>query len=142
MKSDTIKAKKILEDGNHTCVITGNDILITDNRRGVAPLLDFYDKGVKLTSCCAADKVVGKAAAMLYVLLDITEVFAYVISRGAAEVFEKYSVSYHADCIVERISNRAKTGFCPMETAVQDIDNPDAAVTAIRKRIKELTGGI
>ena len=141
MKNDTLKAKEILEKGNHTCVIVGNDVCITEDRRGVSPLLDFYEKGMQFTSCCAADKVIGKAAAMLYVLLDISEVYTFVISRKAEEVFRKHSVSYHADCTVDNIINRNKTGFCPMEEAVTDIEKPEEAIGAIRIKLLELTGG-
>ena len=41
----------------------------------------------------------------------------------------------------EAIRNRDNTGYCPMETAVLDIDVPAEAVTAIRAKLEELRRG-
>ena len=38
------------------------------------------------------DKVVGRAAAFLYVLLEVKEIYAGVMSEGAADVLSKYGI--------------------------------------------------
>jgi hypothetical protein len=88
----------------------------------------------------AADKVIGKGAAFLYVLLDIKEVYANVISRRALETLENNNIYVKYKMLAEAILNRDNTGFCPIETAVCGISEPDAALAEIRKTIKRLKG--
>ena len=73
MKTDinvqTLKAKKLLEKNGYTCVLIKDEKEIFSFERGVKPLLNFIDKGEDFYGFFVADKVVGKAAAFLYVLL-------------------------------------------------------------------------
>ena len=41
---------------------------------------------------------------------------------------------------VDAIFNRTNTGFCPMESAVWDIDEPEKAPDAIKKKLAALRG--
>lgn len=137
MNEDTVKAKELLLSGGYTCVICKGNKTVTSTERGVKPLIALLDGDTDLSGSHAADKVVGKGAAFLYVLLGVKEVFAGVISLPAEQVFIKYGISYSYDTKVEAIRNRTDTGFCPMESAVKDIDDPAVALTALKKRIAE-----
>ncbi len=137
MKDTLSRAKEILEKNNFTCVILKDEFQYTSTSRGVKPLLDWYDDKSDLKDGYAADKVVGKAAAYLYVLLEIKAVYAGVISKPAYKVFQKYNIEIHYDDMVDAIINRNKTGYCPMETAVMDIDTPEEALRAIKKKLHE-----
>lgn len=138
MKDTLSRAKEILTENNCTCVILTDEYQYTSHQRGVKPLLDWYDHGTNLKDGYAADKVVGKAAAYLYVLLEIKAVYAGVISKPAYEVFQKYNIEIHYDSMVDAIINRNKTGYCPMETAVMDIDTPEEALEAIKTKLNKL----
>lgn len=132
------KAKNLLAEGAYACVVCGENFLYTSHERGVKPLLDPLDEGQSFEGFFAADRVVGKAAACLYVLLRIKEVHADIISRRALGVFEKYAVPVYYRELVDAIENRTKTGLCPMETAVWDIENPEDAPAAIKEALKKL----
>lgn len=119
--------------------VKGNET-ITSRERGVKPLLELIDDGKPLEGYSAADKVVGAAAAYLYVLLDVKELYAGVISRRAVEVMERYGISIEYDTLAEAIINRSGTGFCPMETAVSQAVSPENALELIRAKLKELSG--
>ena len=83
MNCDLEKAKRILDSSAYTCVlIKGNEIL-TSSKRGVSPLLEWLDSGNSFDGFSAADKVVGKAAAYLYIFLGIKNLYTKVISNGA-----------------------------------------------------------
>ncbi len=136
--NDTLsRAKEILTENNYTCVILKDEFQYTSHSRGVKPLLDWYDDKTDLKDGYAADKVIGKAVAYLYVLLKIKSVYAGVISKPAFEVFKKYNIEIYYDDMVDAIINRTNTGYCPMETAVKDIDTPDIALKAIKNRLNE-----
>lgn len=130
-------AKELLE-GDTTCVLTNGRQVYTSTQRGVRPLLDFLDSGMSFSGFDAADKVVGKATALLYCLLDVRCVHALVISESALEVLESHGITVTWEQKVSQIRNRNNTGRCPMELATQHIHDPALALTAIRSKLREL----
>lgn len=130
--------KNQLFDGDFTCVIAKDDEILTSKARGVKPLLDWLDAGTDLEGAFAADKVIGKAAAFLYVLLGVSYVYAGVISKPALGVFEQYGIECGYDTLVDAIENRTKTGFCPMETAVWNINEPEGVPALLKETLKIL----
>lgn len=138
MNSDIEKAKLLLKSESYTCVLCLEDKVYTSTERGVKPLLAWIDSGMDMKGFSAADKVVGKAAAFLYVILEVKAVYADVISESAEKVLTENGIAVEYGLLTEAIRNRAGTGFCPMETAVKSISEPSAALEAIRRKIKEL----
>lgn len=132
------KAKMLLTKTDNTCVLCGGDVILTDKRRGVRPLLDLLEAGTDVTGFAAADKVVGKAAAHLYCLLKISCLYAQVISQPALALLQQMQIPVEYGELVPAIQNRDKTGYCPMETAVLDIADPKDALCAIQKALEQL----
>ena len=133
------KAKAILKDNNHRLVIIIDDNITTSDERGVKTLLTLLDSNTNFSGGYAADKVVGKAAAMIYVLLGVKKLYADVISCGAKAIIEKSGIILEYGMVVPYIVNRAGNGMCPMEMAVGDETDPKKAVQSIRTRLKELS---
>ena len=121
-----------------TCALVGDKTILCSDQRGVAPLLSWLDAEKNCEGMFAADKVVGRAAAFLYVLLGVGEVYAMVISEGAEEVFLRFEIPYSFEEKVPAIRNRAGDGYCPMEQCVLGIAEPSKALEAIRNRLAEL----
>ena len=138
MSPDLNRARALLESQGYTCVLAGGDQVFTSNDRGVKPLLTWLNQGICVKDFCAADKVVGKATAFLYCLLQVKAVYTPVISRSAARVLREHGIELVAGIEVDFIWNRRRTGPCPMETAVKDIEDPTEALTAIRETLKTL----
>ena len=137
--NDLLKtARQLLSEGGYTCVLYDGTRTLTATQRGVAPLLQWLNTEQGSASYVAADRVVGKAAAYLYVLLGITAVHAGVISRPALAVLERYGIKASYDTVVDAIQNRTKDGFCPMERAVWEIDDPREAHCAIIQTLAAL----
>ena len=132
------KAKNALSDGNFTCVVCDGFKEYTSTMRGVAPLLKWLDEGINLQGFSAADKVVGKGAAYLYILLEVKEIYANVISRPALDTLKKHNIPISYAILTEAVKNRDNTGLCPIESAVMNIDNPHDALTAIRNKLELL----
>ena len=123
-------AKEQLHNNNFSIVIVGENDVYTSTKHGVAPLLEIV-----------ADKVVGKAAALLMVKGGVKEVYADIISSHALDVFEKYKIKTYYGNLVEYIINRDKTGMCPMEKAVLEVDEPNTAYDVLKKKIAEMRKG-
>lgn len=138
MRADVKQALLRLEEGNFTCVITDGTLTFESHARGVAPLLAWLEGGEIPRGCVAADRVVGKAAAFLYVHLGVVAVHARVMSRPAAEVLARYGIAWSADEQVEAIRNRAGTGHCPMERAVWDVCDAEGVPSLLRDALEKL----
>jgi hypothetical protein len=100
--------------------------------------MTLTEEGFSLEKGFTADKVVGKAAAFLYVLLGVECLYADVISEPACEVLARFGIAFEAEKTVSAIRNRAGDGFCPMETAVRDVDSPDEALVKIKETLQKL----
>lgn len=121
--------KDILFKENHTLVIYKNNAsVITSNDRGVNSLIKLIkeDKS-QLSGSLIADKVIGKAAALLMIYAGVKEIYAPIISKPALQTLLKHNVKVYYDKEVERIINRKGDGLCPMETLCLDIEKPDEA---------------
>ncbi len=138
MKNNLTKAIDILTSGQYTCVLCKEDEIYTSTDRGVKPLLDWIDSGMDLKGFSAADKVVGKAAAFLYVLLGVKEVYANVMSEAAIYTLSRNGIHFQYDISAKNIINRAGTGNCPMEETVWDISDPMEALEAIKNKLSEM----
>ena len=142
MKTDLLKAIDVLNNGQYTCVLCKGEEIYTRSDRGVKPLIDLLDSGIDLNGFSAADKVVGNAAAFLYVLLGVKEVYANVMSQSAIDTLTKYGIQAQFDVSTQNIINRAGTGNCPMEEAVKDASDPKGALQAIRAKLSKLKKGM
>ena len=133
------QAKSLLITTNSTIAVVSNGEVFTSQERGVKPLLHLLtEKKGFLKGASVADKVIGKAAALLMVLGEIKEVHTLIISEPAIKVFEKYNIPCFYDKKVTRIVNRAGDGLCPMETLCLNVDEPQEAFQKITDFIKTM----
>ena len=84
--------------------------------------------------------VVGAAAAYLYALLGVGQLYAAVMSERAAAILAEHGILFEADTLVPLIKNRTGDGFCPMESAVwhlplRDTQGALAAIEATMARL-------
>lgn len=139
MKNNMLeKAISLLETGSYTCVLTDGEAVLTSTQRGVKPLVQFLESGTELAGFSAADKVVGRATAYLYVLLGVKALYAQVISQPALAVLQKNGIDTQYGNLVPNIINRKGDGICPFEAAVMDITDPKNAYAAIRRKMQEM----
>ncbi len=127
-----------LKNGYSCAVFRGDRLVFSSNERGIAPLLQIIHTNTDVSDCEAFDKIVGRAAALLYVYMGVSCVYADVMSKGASEVFKSNGVSFEYKTLTEKIINRRNDGICPMESAVSDITKPREALAAIERRLTEL----
>lgn len=138
MSPNLLKAKNLLCNEEYTCVLCNREDIYTSNERGIKPLLDFYDSKTDFSGFSAADKVIGRGAAFIYILLGIKDIYAHIISKGAINIFKENGINIVYDTETEYIINRTKTGICPIEESVGNINNKTEALAAIRCKLKEL----
>ncbi|MDE7182051.1 MAG: DUF1893 domain-containing protein, partial [Clostridia bacterium] len=94
---------------------------------------------VDLAGYSVADKVVGKAAAMLFVKCGIKQVFAKTLSKNGKKILERFGIPYEYETLTEKIINRDGTDICPMEKTVLNIEDVEEGYTALKNKLKQLS---
>lgn len=122
----------------HSIALCRNGEILSDDGRGISPMMKFIAQGKDLSGYSAADLIVGKAAAMLFVKAGIVSVHGNMMSVAGKEFLEAHGVPCTWDTLTERIINRSGTDICPMEKAVADIDDVEAGYSALKRRIEEM----
>ncbi|MGN1399013.1 MAG: DUF1893 domain-containing protein [Erysipelotrichaceae bacterium] len=127
---------KILNENKYSCVGYDKGILVSSHKKGVAPLLDFYHAGHFQMICC--DKVVGKAAAIMHIMLKTEYLHCQIISSKAIEILDKYQMKYSYDQKVDYILNRTQSDMCPLEKATYDCTDCQKGYSIIIETLKQL----
>ncbi len=137
MKNDLKKAVEILESEGRALVLARDGaVLFKDDRRGIGPMYDIATKERESArGSSLADKVIGKAAAMLAVDAGIENLYAAVLSEEAELVLSEASIYCEFGKMVPFIQNREKTGKCPMERIAGDLGYEE--VDTLKARLKE-----
>ena len=137
---DIERAKKMLEEEGWAIVIVKKDrVLFNSKGRGIKPIyLAITRLGNTLNGASIADRVLGRAAAMLCQHVGIKEVYAGVISKSAIGLLSKGEIvfSYRESC--PYILNRDGTDLCPIEKMAQDIDNVEVLIASIRNFLEKI----
>ena len=131
-------AKEHLQKGGYTCVLCLDGQIATSTYRGVKPLLSWLENPALGKGFSAADKVVGKATAYLYILLGAKAVHAGVMSKSALQVLKGGDIAASYDTLVPYIVNRTGDGMCPMEAATLDVATPADALAAVKNTLAKL----
>lgn len=128
-------AKKILKEENLCLVIVKNgEVIYKSKDRGIKPLyLAVTELEKEMEGSSLADKVIGRAAAMLCEYAGVAELHTILISKSAQEVLNNGRIRYKFDVETELILNRDKTGSCPVEKLSQNITE----IKLLLSKIKE-----
>ena len=135
--TDIELAKETLNSRDLTFAAAKDGAVISSAERGISPVLDLLDRfacGNGMAGWSVADKVVGKAPAMIYSLLKPSEVYGHVMTKDAERILAQAGIKCSFDAEAEKIINRAGTDICPMEKLVADVDDPAAAVERLMSR--------
>lgn len=123
----------------HTICLCKDGNCLYSEKRGIAPMMNFIASGTDMRGYSVADIVVGKAAAMLFVLSGIKSVFAKTLSKSGEEILKRYEIPYEYETLTDKIINRDGTDICPMEKAVSVTEDPQEAYDLLSERIKSMT---
>ena len=122
--------------------VLANGELITSEKKGIAPMMALLKEDMEaLQGACVADRVIGRAAALLMEKAGVAAAFGEVVSSHALKAFAKSGIPFTYGKEVEYIINRTRTGMCPMEETVLGIEDAEAAYEALKLKLAELAKG-
>jgi hypothetical protein len=133
-------AKKELYDKHLTLAIVkdGTVLFQTDSHR-ISGFVGAIEKfGAQLNGASVADRVAGKALALLCVYAGIRQVYAEVLSRKAQAVFEANHIVFEGKEFVENVLDMNKAAMCPFEKAAADISDPKDSVGVFKAMMDKM----
>jgi len=127
--NDLEKAKIQLSQKQLTLVIVKNgEILFETQFHRISGFLTAIEQlGKNLENASIADKVVGKAVALLCVYARVKAVYTETLSSEAKSLFEENGVPYEWEEMVETILDDKKQDMCPLEKEATNITDPKEA---------------
>jgi len=136
MQADLNLAKQKLIQKNLNLVIAKNGIVLFETEsHGISGLL----KAIKqlqdnMAGSSVADRIVGRAAALLLVYSGVVAVFAVTASDGGIEVLENNHVFHEFERRVPRILDSKRVDVCPFERLVAKFSDPKQAYEELKAR--------
>jgi hypothetical protein len=132
--SDLEIAKNVLYKKELTLAIVKNgEVMFETRSHRISGFLGAIEQlGDKLEYASLADRVAGKAIALLCVYAKIKEVYAEILSKKAKTVFEQNGIPNEWKELVDNVLDLNKSGVCPFENAADDISDPKDAYSIFR----------
>jgi len=142
MQDLEIAKKRLSEKSLTLSIVKNGKVVFEDASNGISGFLQAIEKfGDELEGTSVADKVTGKAIALLCVYAKVKEIYAIILSKGAKSVLEKYVVRHEWKNLVEKILNADRTEICPFEKLAKEISNPNNAYRRLKALQKSLKHG-
>lgn len=114
-------------------IVKDGRILRTGTQEGIAELIQAVEELAGSTvSASLADKIVGKAVAMVARYAGIRAVYSPLASIAARQALAEGHILLESDQMVPLILNKRNDGPCPMERLTLPITDPSAALAALR----------
>lgn len=131
------EAKSKLHESDASLVALKNGEVRISHKKGIAPIMTLLEEDAEfLRGAYVADRIIGKAAALLLIHAGIERLYARTISEHAVQALDDHFMSYEYDKLVPHIINREGTGICPMEKLVLEISEPGEAYERLRESLQ------
>jgi hypothetical protein len=131
---DLETAKRALTERHLTLsVVKEGHVIFESKTHGVSGFMEAVEQFKnRLDGASVADRVVGKAIALLCVYVNARAVYAATISNAAKALLEENSVYLEWDSLVENILGADKSKTCPFERLVDRILDPADAYRKLK----------
>lgn len=132
---DIDMAVGILEKENLAlAIVKDGKVIFSSSGKGIKPLYTAVkeQKG-ELEGSSLADRVTGRAAAMLCAYAGIKQLRTKLISDNAINVLKETNILYEYEEHAPYIKNHDKTGICPVETLSLKAENIDELLKGIEE---------
>lgn len=133
-------AVELLEKENFTlAAVKESKVIFSSYEEGIKPLYTVVKEEKEvLKGSSIADRVTGKAAAMLCAYAEIKELKTGLISHSAINVLKETNIRYEYDEITPYIKNRNQTGMCLVETLSLEENNIVELLIGIENFLKNI----
>ena len=136
MRADfAIAAKRLSQKSLSLVVVKNGEVLFETESHGLGDLIRAINQlKSSMKGSSVADRIVGRAAALLFVYSGVSAVFAVTISDGGIEILKNNNVFHEFEKRVPRILNLKKTDVCPFEKLVAELSSPEVTYERLKTR--------
>jgi len=128
-----IAKRDVKERGFALSIVKDRETLFQSKTPGIFVLVTAIDKErSRFKGASAADKILGKAVAMLLIYSGIKRVYASTASQDALATLEKFKIPFEFGVTVPKILNRDRTSTCQFESLVRDAQTPEEAFEKLK----------
>jgi len=133
-------AKTLLSKERLTLVIVKNGEMLFETKfhRISGFLKAIEQQGKNLRDASVADRVVGKAVALLCVYANVKDVYAKTVSVEGKNVLQKNGIAVEAKELVNTILDDRKKDICPFEKEAADVNDPQVAFDRFKALQKKM----
>jgi len=133
MEDLDVAKKRLRENSLTLTIVNSGKIIFETASRGISGFLEAIEKfGDNLQEASVADRVIGKAIALLCVYAKVKAVYAIVLSEKAKVVFEQNMIYHEWNELVESILDWDNRELCPFEKLAAKISNPSDAYKMLK----------
>jgi len=136
LRGAAIEGFQMLDMLNEQCLsllVFNRDSLTTHANRGIQDLLQLIsEQPERLKGAVVADKIIGKSAAAIMIVGGVKQVHTNIICTPARELFEANGVQVFANEEVPMIMNRNRSGMCPMDTQINEVESVEECVAILQ----------
>ena len=128
-------AKEEFSKDDYSFVIAGEGKIITNKEKGLKSVIDLIESGKDFSEYSLCDKITGRAAAFLYVLLGIEAVHAKKMAKLAVQILDRAEIEYSYDEMIETVLDAQMKEIDPVELSVLRSGSAIQAIEDIKKAI-------
>ena len=133
MKDLKLAKQRLKEKKFNLLIVKDGGVIFATKSQGIRGLLQAIEKlGKQLIGSSVADRIVGRAAAMLCAYFKASSVFAVTISEEGEKMLKENEISYQFENRVPNILNYERTDVCPFEKHVMGLTKPEEAYEKLK----------
>lgn len=137
---EVAKAISLIEENALALAVLRDERTVyTSKSPGIRAALALHDRNPEwLSGAVIVDRIIGRAAAMIFLDGGAAAVYGSVMNRQAMAELTSKGVRVRAGTLVDTIINRRGDGPCPMEETVKGITDPAVGIPALRQTVRRL----
>jgi hypothetical protein len=133
MQDLEIARKRLREKALTLSIVKKGKIVFETASHGISGVLNAIEKfKYRLNGASVADKVVGRAIALLFVYAKVKSVYASTLSGEAKRVLEENAVYVEWESLVANILSVNGKETCPFEKLAAQFPDPNEAYARLR----------
>ncbi len=138
MNDKELAINKLKESDYTLVIVKDNKVVYKSKKESVGSIVGLLENDPEiLENAIVADKIIGRAVAMVCDYSSVKYCFGKIVSNGAVDIFEKRNLKYDAELIVKAIKNRDNTDLCPIEKLTLDVDDSKEGIKRIKDFLKK-----
>jgi hypothetical protein len=133
MQDLAIAKNRLNEKSLTLCIAKNGEIIFETSLPKISGFFDALENfREQLEGASVADRVVGKAIALLCVFAKVKAVYARTLGKKAEAVLEENAVYHEWENLVDNVLAVDKAGICPFERLASEISDPKVAYEKLK----------